>query len=300
MREVSIGYTLWPGNFELTYPGPLLDEAEGLGVDTVEVPLFTTRVIVDGKLHEDAFRLFSAPFQGRKLGLTTHAMLTINLMDSADRLPAHERVLEANIEVTARLGAKRMVVHCGMSDAHFGTELEDAYARQRESLGRMAVVAEAHDVTLCVETIWNFDGRETALPSRLAEEIAAIGSSRVRATVDYAHSLLQCTLKGANFHEEIAAIAPVSDHLHLNDCFRPEKPFPIALPAEEVAYGGGDLHLPLGWGGIPWERVLTEPAYPNVPLTMNQELHPTFWPALAEDVATMRRLRDVMQGRNAA
>lgn len=299
MQDIQIGYTLWPADFELIYLGPWLDEAEAAGVDTVEVPLFTTRVIIDGRVHDEAFRLFAAPLEGRSVGITTHGMLTINLMDAPEKLTLHETVLAANIELTARLGATRMVLHCGMS-GETGQALEDAYARQRESLARMAEIAAAHGVVICVETVWNFDGRETALPSRLAAEIEAVGHPNIRATLDYAHSLLQCQLKGADFHQEIAAIAPHSVHLHLNDCFAPDKDYGIAFPTEAVAYGSGDLHLPIGWGAIPWDRVLTEPPYPRETLTMNQELHPRFWPALGRDVAEMRRLRDLMQQRNAA
>lgn len=299
MRDISIGYTLWPRDFELIDPGPWLDEAERHRVDTVEVPFFTTRVIVDRRVHEAAARRFLAPFAGRPFGVTAHAMLTINLMDAPEMIPTHEAVLEANLDFAARLGAERMVLHCGMTAETDPREIEDAYARQRESLARMGDGARARGVTLCIETVWSFDGRGTALPSRLAAELRAVGHPNVLGTLDYAHSLLQCELTGADFHAEIAEIAPLCPHLHLNDCFGGGPATAMATPAEAVAYGAGDLHLPLGWGGIPWERVLTEPAYPDMPLTLNQELHQTYWPALADDVAEMDRLRALMQGRNA-
>lgn len=298
MNDIRIGYTLWPRHFELVEPGPMLDEAERMGVDSVEIPFFTTRLIADGRICQPALKWFEGHTSGRPFGYTTHAMLTINLMDDASMIPIHEQVLKANIELTARLGASIMVLHCGLCDSAEHGELEAAYARQRESLARMADFAKSHGVVICLETIWNFDGRETALPTRLAEEIRAVGHPALMATIDYAHCLLQCSVKSADFCAEIAAIAPLSRHIHLNDCFGEEKPYPIALPAETMAYGSGDLHLPIGWGAIPWDKVLTELDYPEGDLVLNQELHPRFWYALADDVAELRRLRGLMSRRN--
>lgn len=299
VTRYRVGYTLWPENFELMDPGAFLDEAEALGVDTVEIPLFATRLIADGRIVEPAFRWFEARTRNRKVGYSAHAMLTINLMDHAEMLPLHERIARANIELSARLGARVMVLHCGLASDPDPANLEDAYARQRESLVRLGDFAERHDILICVETIWNFDGRETALPARLAAEINAVDHESVRATLDYAHSALQCRLKGVDLMQQVKAIAPLAHHLHLNDCFGVELPAPIALPAEAMAYGSGDLHLPLGWGNLPWERLLTEPSYPD-DLILNQELHPTYWYALDQDVAEMRRLSSLMTRQNTA
>jgi sugar phosphate isomerase/epimerase len=193
-----------------------------------------------------------------------------------------------------------MVLHCGLAADAEPAALEAAYARQRESLARLGDFAADHGVLICVETIWSFDGRETALPSRLAAEIGAVGHAAVWATLDYAHASLQCTLKGADLMAEVAEIAPLSRHVHLNDCFGlPGHGIPVTLPAEALAYGSGDLHLPLGWGNLPWERLMTEPSYPD-DVVLNQELHPNYWYALAEDVAALGRMADLMRRGNNA
>ena len=294
----SIGYTLWPSTFELTEPGRYLDEAESLGVDTVEIPFFTTRLIANGRIHERAMRWFEDQTRGRSVGYSTHGMLSINLMDNPSRIPLHENAAKANIELTARLGARHMVVHCGLAPDPDRAALEAAYGQQRESLARLGDFAAQHDVIICVETIWSFDGRETALPGKLAAELRAIAHPNVMATLDYAHSALQSSLKGADLMDEIRQLAPLAPHIHLNDCFGVDKDVAIALPAEAMAYGSGDLHLPLGWGSLDWDRLLGEPDYPDQPIILNQELHPTYWYALEDDIAEMRRLVGVMQRRN--
>lgn len=297
VKQIQIGYTLWPANFDLIDPAPMLDEAEALGVDCVEVPLFATRLIADGTVLEPTTRLFETALRGRALALTTHALLSINLMDRSDRLAEHERAAHACLELSARLGAHRMVLHCGLS-AERGDALEAAYARQREALGRLGDAAAPLGVVICLETVWSFDDRETALPSRLAEEVRATGHPSVAATLDYAHAALQCTLKGADLMDEVRALAPLAPHLHLNDCFATVRSAVVDLAAEMLAYGSGDLHLPLGWGSLAWQRLLTEPDYPD-DVTLNHELHPTYWRVLADDVAEMRRLAGLMRRSNA-
>ena len=298
VKRHRIGYTLWPVNFDLVDPGSFLDEAEELGVDTVEVPLFASRLIADGAVLEPAMRIFEDRMRGRSLGYSTHALLSINLMGDPELLELHEKIARACIDVTARLGARNMVLHCGMAEGKHPDALEAAYARQRASLARLGDYAAQHGVLICVETVWNSDGRETALPGRLAAEIRAVDHDAVRATLDYAHSALQCDLKGADLMTEIAEIAPLAHHLHLNDCFGVVRDGPISLPGETLAYGSGDSHLPLGWGGLDWEKLLIEPTYPEH-VILNDELHPNYWCALGEDVAEMRRLAGLMERRNA-
>ena len=289
MSQPAIGYTLWPADFLLLDPAPWLDEAEALGVDFVEIPLFATRLIADARPLEPMLARFAAAFDGRRLGCTVHALLSINLMDDAERIPTHEAVAGACLEVAARLGAPVMVLHCGLTAQPDPAGREAAYARQREALARLGDRASALGVTIALENIWSFDGRETALPSRLAAEIAAVGHGAVRATVDFAHAALQCHLRGADLMAEVQALAPHARHLHLNDCFARVRGYCVALGAETLAYGCGDLHLPLGWGGLEWERLLGEPAWP-ADVSLNEELHPTWWAELPREVAAMRRL----------
>ena len=289
-----VGYTLWPRNFDLVEPEALLDEAEEIGVDTVEIPLFATRLVADGKPLVPAMRLFEAQMKGRALGYTTHALLTINLMDEPDRIANHECIAKACIEISARFNAPHMVLHCGSSDHGTPESLDQAYGRQRNALARLGDFASEHGVMICVENIWNFDGRETALPGRLATELRQIDHPFVRATLDYAHAALQCSLKGADLMEQVSLLSPLAHHLHLNDCFGKVVSHPTAaLRGEALAYGHGDLHLPLGWGNLDWRRLLGEPEYPGRPI-LNVELHPDYWSILPQDVAETRRLAALM------
>ena len=97
-------------------------------------------------------------------------------------------------------------------------------------------------------------------------------------TLDVSHSYLMTGFRGTSFAEAVAAFAPVTGHFHLHDSFgRP--PGSLAgfyTDSERVAFGVGDLHLPFGWGDIPFETLL--PGLPVLPGTvLTVELPERYW-----------------------
>ena len=50
---------------------------------------------------------------------------------------------------------------------------------------------------------------------------------------------------------------------------------------ERLAYGHGDLHLPVGWGDIPWNALMAECTFPEGVL-FNIELKQRYWYAAQE------------------
>jgi sugar phosphate isomerase/epimerase len=60
-------------------------------------------------------------------------------------------------------------------------------------------------------------------------------------------------------------------------------------PSEELAFGLGDLHLPLGWGDIPWGEILPGLAFQDGTAFI-VELPPHFAEEAAAAAAEARRL----------
>ena len=52
-------------------------------------------------------------------------------------------------------------------------------------------------------------------------------------------------------------MAPFTSHLHIHDSFGRLKKMYTYMHSEDVTYGQGDIHLPLGWGDIPFEKIFT-------------------------------------------
>lgn len=298
--RAPIGLTLEIRDPDWRDLGGWLDEAEALGLDFAELPLAELPLIVGGRILASRVAAVRALCAGRALAYSVHGHLGINLKEEPFRIGLHLDLLKANIAVAAELGAGHLVIHTGFVPAAQASAIEGAYARQREHLSAMGELAKAHGVTLCVENIFEFEGRRvTALPGRLARELAAVGHPNVAATFDISHGWLHCAQLGADFLAEAAALAPFARHLHLHDSFGRPADFWAYTETEALAFGIGDLHLPMGWGNVPWDALAEGCAWP-ADLMADLEIAPRHRSAHAEAVATTRdwvgRLRPVAPG----
>ncbi|MEP9376483.1 sugar phosphate isomerase/epimerase [Aquabacter sp. CN5-332] len=285
----GIGYSLRTSDPDFNDLAAKLDEAEALNVDFVELPIFAWTLIANGRVLQDRLDRLVRLTRGRPFGYTVHGPLAINLMEMPSRLPAHVALLDASIKVAGALEAAHLVIHTGCvrdSDETFAV----AYSRQRDALQQAGDAAGRAGITLCVENVFRFNAmRETATPSRLAGEIDAIAHPCVRATLDVSHAYLRCADAKIDPLAEIAALAPYARHVHVHDSFgRPLESWTLDQ-AEQLGLGEGDLHLPLGWGSIPWDELAgTLNVEPGA--ILNLELHPRYWTELPDQVARLRAL----------
>lgn len=286
----GIGYSL-PNDedYALAKLGPALDEAELLGVDYVELPLYAIELVANGRVMSERLKRVKGLMQGRPFGCTVHGPLHLNLMDISDG-EMQRAVLRAQLEIAAELGAPHYVAHAGRFMPSGNAETEAGYAHQREALIQAAELAQRDGVTIVVENIFGLNaGRESPLPSRLAAEIAAIGHPAIRACLDVSHAYLEAGRTGANFLDECAALAPFAKQLHIHDSFGKYRPLAPNQRAERLAYGIGDLHLPIGMGSIPWDALLERCAFPADAIFIH-ELAPPYWVDLAAAVEGTRQL----------
>ena len=139
-------------------------------------------------------------------------------------------------------------------------------------------------------------GSHTALPSRLAREIEAIGHPNVLGCLDFSHAAIACAAKGADFFEEVKALARVSRHLHIHDSFGDPAQLRTYTRSERLAYGLGDLHLPIGWGNLPWHDMMAKLEFePEV--IFNLELPVQYWFALGESVGAVAEMVEIYRAR---
>ncbi len=283
-----IGYALRTTSTTMDAIAAGLDEAETLGIDLVELPLFKISVILDGQIRREAMDALMRVCAGREVGLSVHGPIAINLLDEPDRLARHMEVLRASIEVTAELGARTCVIHTGRCPAAPDDALDAAYDRQREALRRAGELAAQHSVIIAVETLpMDHPRNHTALPSRLARELAAIGHPNIRCCIDFSHAFINATFNGRALLDELRPLAPHASHLHMHDSFgRPNDIFTISR-AERIAYGLGDLHLPLGWGAINWPEIWANLTFPD-DVVMMLELPADHWSELGASLDMMR------------
>lgn len=271
-----------------------LDMIEALGVQSIELPTYDLDIVVGGKIRNDQLARFKSACLGRDVAFTVHGPLAINFMDEPYRLSRHMEVLKVSLEVAAEVNAGNYVLHSGIVPMQQANGIEAAYERQREWLSRGGDIAREHGLTLCVETLFTDGGNtQTASPRRLANELAMINHPAVMATIDFSHAYIKLDFDGrrADYVSEIAALAPFAKHLHMHDSFGRQDDIWMFTEGERMAYGHGDLHLPVGWGDIPWDELMEACDFPQGAV-FNIELKPRYWYAAQECVDAVKELAD--------
>ncbi|MBT3069956.1 TIM barrel protein [Rhodomicrobium sp. Az07] len=269
-----------------------LDQAQELGVDFVEIPIFAMDLIAGGHVIPSQMRRLKEALRPRALGYTAHGPIAVNFMQR-ELSERHFDVARATVEAAAEIGAVHVVFHTGVMMASDEREIEAAYGNQRDCFARLGDVAAEHGIIVAVENIFTkTEGKVTALPSRLAREIEAIGHPNVFGCLDFSHGAITSAAQGADFLAEAEALARVAIHLHIHDSFGDPTRIRTHADAERLAYGLGDLHAPIGWGNLPWQEMMKRFTFrPDV--IFNLELPPRYWYALDESVREMQEMIEV-------
>lgn len=274
-----------------------LDEAEELGVEFVELSLFNMDLIAGGRIIPSQVKRVHEALKARSLRYTLHGPIGVNFLQPPEIAKRHLAVAKASIEAAAEIGAERLVLHTGRFIPRGPEEIEAAYAAQRDALSAVGDFAAQHSIMVAVENIFVLIANEhTALPSRLAREIEAIGHPNVKACLDFSHAAITSAAQGANFLDEARALARVACHLHVHDSFGDPTQFWTFSRTERLAYGLGDLHLPIGWGQLPWLDMMRDFTFADG-VIFNLELPRQYWFALGESVNAIREMIEVYKAR---
>lgn len=235
-----------------------LEALAAMGVDTVELGLTSLDLIAGGRIIPDRLDRLVTLTSRFDFRYTVHGLVSSNFMD-----PATQRyqldAAKVLIEVCDRINARVIVQHSGCLRADQIVERADADAREREALSELAEFARPYDVRVALENIFTTElGQYRQTPAQVAETVKAVDHPNLVALIDFSHAYIESTYRGLDFHEQIAAMAPVTGHLHVHDSFgRPQGFYKPFHPQENTAMGVGDLHMPLGWGDIDWDRIFS-------------------------------------------
>jgi sugar phosphate isomerase/epimerase len=288
---IGVGLSARKRANDLSDFGAELDMIEALGVETIELPTYDMDIVVGGRIRRPQLEAMKRAIAGRDVTFTVHGPLAINFLDQPFRLQRHFDVLKASLEVAAEAKAENYVMHSGLMPVIQADGIAEGYARQRDMLAKAGDIAKDLGIMLCVENLFGgYEGRiHSASPARLAAELDAIGHSHVRATLDFSHGYINCSFHGLDYLAEIAALAPHAKHLHIHDSFGRQDDTWMFTNGERLAYGHGDLHLPVGWGDIPWEDAMRRCRFPDG-VVFNIELQERYWYVAQDTVDATKRL----------
>jgi sugar phosphate isomerase/epimerase len=201
------------------------------------------------------------------LRFTLHGANDLNLFDTTER-ELHERLLRASVELARAVGAEAMAYHPGFRlkpPVGASVAMSDLMAYEREALNVIGDEVSAWGGRIGVETWYAVGdvGYSYAIwPDQLAGQVEAVGHPAVGVCLDFGHLFLAARWFGFDFLEGVARLAPVVNHFHLHDVFG------ILSETSSAELGYGDLHLPPGWGQIPFDDLFSRVSFPRSPVFM--------------------------------
>lgn len=294
---IAAGFSASSRDGEIDSLGEDLAQLASIGADVAELGLSGLDLVAGGRIITDRLRRLEAMTARLPLRYSVHGLVASNFMDP-ETLPLQLAAAKALVEVCDRIGARILVQHGGELRPDQTNARAGADARQREALLELAEFARRHDVRIALENIFTTEeGQYRQTPAELAATVKEIGHPNLVALIDFSHAYIEATYRGLDFKAEVAAMAPVTGHLHVHDSFgRPIGRFKPFYPQEATALGLGDLHMPLGWGDIDWETLFADiDVLPGTFLIM--EIEARYRSEQPESLAIARRLIDINANR---
>lgn len=294
-----MGFSAFSSDGEATGLEQDLRHIADLGADFAEIAIPTLDVITGGRLLAARAERLATTTKAFPLRYTLHGMVCSNFMDPE----LHERqkqIAVAHLELCDRVGARVLVHHGGfLRPDQKDEDHQKANQREIDALGEVAVIAERYGVRVVLENIFTTEPGEYRLtPAEVAATVKAVGHTNIAALIDFGHAYIECTYRNLDFREQLRAMAPVTGHLHVHDNYGQRANLTKTYTRSETyALGLGDLHMPLGWGDIPWEDIFTELDFlPDTVLNMEIEGR-RFAAEQPESLARARRLAALVNDR---
>jgi|GEM_PF-2809379 len=244
------------------------------------------------------FAAMTAKFRDR-LKFTVHGPIAFHLMSQND-WEGRAQLLRAGLEATRELGGEIMIYESGWVQewpAGGTTTMLAFMERERELLREIGEECLPWQGKIAIETMAGAEYMRcyTDWPNQLAEQIRSIDHPTIGVCIDTGHSNIGASRLGFDFLDGARVLAPHVFTFHLQDNFGTWASPHLGLnhkSPESWALGLGDLHLPPGWGTIPFASMLTEIEFPENPVMMmeiNWDLYAHLMPELQAQLAGWRQ-----------
>ena len=89
----------------------------------------------------------------------------------------------------------------------------------------------------------------------LVDQVKEIDRDNVGITLDFGHAYLASKYYRFKFLDSIKLALPYIKHVHIHDCFGKPKLSYEEQDINLIQFGIGDLHMPVGWGEIPYDKI---------------------------------------------
>ncbi len=299
-----------------------LGHLAGLGYRLVEMNPHSLAMIVNGAIRQDVLADFVAVLRNFDLRYTIHGLNRLNLAYD----PRHDlckQIMRCQLEVCRAVGAGVLVYHSGLQaldQVQYGVrrtllsdyELLVGAEQEVTALRELAPLAADAGVIIGMENGDSHQWEHNVLASfgrprhelakhharltipPIVRQLAAIDHPNVAMTLDIAHLHIAAHDLGFDYLTAVEQAAPWVKHLHVNDNFgRLDQGFDTE--ADRWAYGEADIHLPPGWGSIPYTEVFAR--LPDYQGDMILEIKAGFADYFGESRVAMQGIIDGMVAR---
>lgn len=315
VRAIGLAVGVSAGRNRMQRLEETLAHVQGLGYTLVELGISSLGIIFDGAVRAAPLADLVAVTRNFNLRYTVHGLNRLNLAYD----PRHDlcrRIMRAQIEVAHAIGASCVVYHSGLQalDAvHAGVrrsllseqELVEGAAHEVNALRALAPFAADAGVLIGMENgdshLWEHNviaahGLPRAALAQhharlrippIVRQLETIDHPAVGMTLDVAHLHIAAHDLDFDYLEAVSQAAPWVRHLHANDNFG-RLDWGFDNEPDRWAYGEADIHLPPGWGSIPYAEVFARlDGYAG---DLILEIKSGFADYLGESLATMQGL----------
>lgn len=293
----AVGFNAGSADGELASLEARLRHLADVGADVAEIAVTSLDIIAGGRVIPGRAARLAALTKAFPLRYTVHGLVSSNFMDP-ETVGPQLAAAKALLEICDRIGAGILVQHSGALRADQGAIRATAGRLEDDTLLALAEAARPYDVRIALENIYTTEsGQYRRTPSEVAAAVKRLDHPNLVALIDFSHAYIESTYRGLDFRAELRGMAPVTGHLHVHDSFgQPAGRTPFFVRQEATALGLGDLHMPLGWGDIPWAEIFAELTFlPGTVLMM--EIDHRYDAEHADCLAQARRLAAAVNGR---
>jgi sugar phosphate isomerase/epimerase len=266
-----------------------LVEIKHAGADCCELVLHALDVVIGGRIVPKRLAAVLRVLKEYKLEYTLHLPYDLNLLCS-DTSELHFNTFLAGIEFAKAAEIGLIVYHAGI------TRSFDESALNKEAKQIKLLAKEADGIYLCME---NPPFLEDGLFSpglnakNMVDFFKEINLPNFKLTFDIGHSFLGHQGDGTALLNDLRMLLPYIGHIHLHDNFGARTTMCEHDYSQRITLGAADIHLPLGWGGIPVKEVLRHlNEWDGI---INLEIEQRFRDQYGESLALVHR--DITNGR---
>jgi sugar phosphate isomerase/epimerase len=221
---------------------------QDLGYDALELSPDAFNLLFCGRLHQPIVRELLPVLQRFPFRYSIHSPAMLDLRD-VDDLDVQMEMAFSVVEFCRLLGAGMLVVHFEQQSPDPRVE-----AVFLDAVRRLADRAQAQELLIGIENI------EVERMAPVLDFVRRVDHPNVGLTFDAGHAFLSARHFGFDYLEAVAAAKPLLIHLHVTDNFGRYDPLRLEnftlyrtqQPRDIIPLGKGDLHLPVGWGAIPF------------------------------------------------